>query len=378
MKIALTTNLLFVPPLYFAINHAEKLSAHHEFEMFALLADIKDSSVTVPIHDFAALPQLSRPQRTLLAPFAAHRMGLAVEQFGADVIHQHFATWSGPALAAAKRGSTPLLTTLHGYDVWVTTGTSRSPMSLWHRHNIRGIQRSSDRVLAVSRYLADEAIRGGFAPARLEVHYQGIDTDYFTPSVVDSPRGASSANNETPVVAFVGALKTQKGVLDLIKASFKALSAFDHRLVVIGTGPLEARVRELALAHPHIDFRGAAPREAVRETMRRAAVLVVPSQEYNGWREAAGLVLLEAQACGTPVIAYDNGGIPEMLLPGVTGILVPERSIDGLTAAIRDVLSMESVELAGMGRAAREFVVSNRSLAISCDELEAHYEEISS
>lgn len=367
----MTTNMLLVPPTYFVINHAERLATRHTFEVFALLADIRDSSVTVPIHDFAPFPALARSRRQYLAPFAGRQMTRAIERFSPDVIHQHFATWSGPALVAARRVHAPLLTTVHGYDVRVMTGSNRSPMSLWHRHNVRGIQKAAHRVLAVSRYLADEAIAGGFQPSTLHVHYQGIDTDFFTPSDEDSGR------SESPIVAFVGALNAQKGVLDLIEASLQLVAGHDHQLIVVGVGPLEARIREIAVEHPHITVLGSVPREGVREIMRMARVLVLPSQQHNGGREAAGLVLLEAQACGTPVIAYESGGIPEMLVPDTTGVLVPERNLKGLTSAMKDILMLEGSALASMGIAARNFVVEQRSVAHSCLELERHYDDIS-
>jgi len=367
MRIALTTNVLLVPPTYFAVNHALRLADRHEFEMFALLADVRDAAVTIPVHDFAALRSLPRERRMLLAPFAGPAMSRAITRFDADVIHQHFATWSGPAIAAARRSGTPLLTTLHGYDVRVLAHEGGGAMNAWHRRNVRAMQEASTRVLAVSRYLADEAIAVGFDPARLDVHYQGIDTDYFTPAA------DSAASGEPPLISFVGALNEQKGARDLVASSLAVLPRFEHRLRLIGSGPLEAELRAAAAGHPHIEVLGGVPREAVRATLRESHAMVLPTQAHNGGREAAGLVLLEAQACGTPVIAYNSGGVSEMLVDGETGWLVPESDTDALTAALVDGLALGVEDRRAMGAAARAFVVRERSLAQSCIELEQHY-----
>lgn len=370
MKVALTTNVLAIPPTYFAVSHALILADKHQFEAFALLADVRDPAVSLPVHDFAAFRRLDASRRIFLAPFAGSAMARGIEKFAPDLIHQHFATWSGPAIAAAARTHAPLLTTLHGYDVRVLARRPSSPLDLWHRRNVRAVQRRSHRVLSVSRYLADQAIAVGFDPRRLEVHYQGIDTEFFTPS------SARNADAGVPLISFVGALSAHKGPLDLVAASVKLIGTHEHRLQLIGSGPLEQRINDIARDFPHIQLLGKLPRSAVRETLRSSRALVLPSQQHRGGREAAGLVLLEAQACGTPVIAYDSGGISEMMDAGTTGVLVPESDVNGLTNALRDMLELSSSERARMSAAARSFVETQRSLKHSALELERHYEDL--
>jgi len=370
MKVALTTNVLAIPPTYFIVSHAQQLANRHHFEAFALLADVRDSSVTVPIHDFAAFARLSAARRIYLAPFAGAAMAKGIREFNPDIIHQHFATWSGPAISSAHKLVRPLLTTVHGYDIRTLAKPARSPMQLWHQHNVRATQEHSDRVLSVSRYLADEAIAVGFDPRRLQVHYQGIDTEFFTPSPT------SSTNMEAPLLTFVGALSPHKGPMDLVRASISLFSAQEHRLRIIGSGPQEAQIRELARTFPHIEVMGRLPKDAVRDTLRLSRAMVLPSQESAGGREAAGLVLLEAQACGTPVVAYDSGGIREMMDVGTTGTLVPERDIDQLTIALREMLRLSDTDRTTLGDAARNFVTAQRSLSHSARELADHYSDL--
>lgn len=370
MKVALTTNVLRVPPTYFVTSHAQQLAHRHEFEVFALLADIRDVSVSVPIRDFAAFPRLSTGRRVYLAPFAGRSMTAAIRRFEPDIVHQHFATWSRPAIAAAAHNRVPLVTTLHGYDVRVLASKASGPLDVWHRQNVRAIQKQSDRVLSVSKYLADEAISVGFDSSRLEVHYQGIDTDFFT------PLGDASTSREAPIVSFVGALDTHKGPLDLVEASLRNVRDYEHRLLLVGSGPLESRLRELADEYPHIELLGSVERSRVRDLLRRSRVMVLPSQQSQGGREAAGLVLLEAQSCGTPVVAYNSGGIAEMIDADRSGVLVAEQDIAALSSALRGMLELSEIELAQMSAAARDFVVTERSLKRSCVELERHYADL--
>jgi len=356
MKVALTTNILAIPPTYFIVSHAQQLADRHQFEVFALMSDVRDPSVTLPVHDFAAFSKLDPSRRVYFAPFAGAAMARGITAFAPDLIHQHFATWSGPAINAAKSLARPLLTTVHGYDVRALARLTQGPMDAWHRRNVRAIQSRSDRVLSVSRYLADEAIAVGFDPQRLEVHYQGIDTDFFTPSTDEFQE------TDVPLISFVGALSAHKGPMDLVQASIALAEKHDHRLQLIGSGPLEAAIRDRAREFPHIELLGRVSKDTVRDTLRRSRAMVLPSQESQG--------------CGAPVIAYDSGGIAEMMDEGTTGTLVPERDVDQLTVAVREMLQMSDPERARLGAAARKFVVHERSLSLSAVELERHYSDL--
>ncbi|NMR29924.1 glycosyltransferase [Crystallibacter degradans] len=367
MKIAITKSTLRIPPTYFATAHAEQLKASHDFHLFTLVAEITDRSVTVPVTDFVPGQLLGFRRRELVMPAFMPAMTLAIRRFKPDLIHQHFGTWSQPAVQASRQG-TPLVTTLHGSDVVSLGNPADTFMAKWHHRNVLAAASQSKRILAVSNYLAGRATALGLDADKIEVHYQGVDTDYFVPGSHDS--------EGTPVVLFVGTLNTQKGTRDLIDASLAVWRKAHHRLVVIGDGPLRDAVEEQAASHPHIDFLGRLDREAIRGWMQQAHILVAPSQEAGGAREAAGLVLLEAQACGTPVLAYRSGGIPEMLDDGTTGLLASEADFSQLQSRLLQLLQLGSGEYLAMRRAARNFVVEHRSLAGSSKELDAHYRQV--
>jgi glycosyltransferase involved in cell wall biosynthesis len=121
------------------------------------------------------------------------------------------------------------------------------------------------------------------------------------------------------------------------------------RLVLIGEGPEGPKLKQLADnlgITEKLVFLGFQPREKVRDWMQRAKLLVLPSIE-----EAQGVVILEAMACGTPVVASKVGGIPEMVSPEV-GVLVPPGDVKALAAAIEVVLR-DPYQWSSMSRCAR-------------------------
>jgi glycosyltransferase involved in cell wall biosynthesis len=368
VKIAVTKSTLLVPPTYFAVSHAMVMRDKMDFAFFTFIAEIADPSVNLPIQEFAPLKGRDFASREKFIPLAMPSMARAIANYSPDVIHQHFATWSWPAVAAAKERDTPLLTTLHGADVMLAGKKPRSIMQHWQQYNIHLAQRRSSRILAVSEYLASQAIEHGFPADKLHVHYQGVDTSLFVPDCSASP-------NERPRVLFVGALNDQKGIQHLVQASQALIASRDHELVIIGRGPLGEELDRLSSQQKHIRMLGQLGRAEVREELRQATVLVAPSRLHNGRREAAGLVLLEAQASGTPVVAYASGGTSEMVAPQ-GGTLVKEDDVDGLRRAIEEVLHLDETGYNQLSAAAREYVVRERSLLGSTVELARHYEEV--
>lgn len=365
MRVALTKGTLLVPPTYFALSHALAMP-ELDWRVFTLAARIADPAVTIPI-DEAAPRALGSPLPLRVAAQARGlgQMRRAIATWNPDVIHQHQATWSLPAVGAARETGVPLVVTLHGGDAYPRLG--RGAGAAWNARNRTAACEGATRLLAVSRHLADVALGAGADPERLSVHYQGVDTHWWTPA----PNAEES--HEEPVVLFVGALSHLKGVGDLVRASASLVGRRPHRLVLVGDGPLAPALR--ANAPAHVTFTGRLDREGVRDWMRRAHVLALPTKPTQGRQEAAGLVLLEAQACGVPVIAYRTGGTPEMIAPGASMLSI-ERSPDALARSIDEVLAWSEDERADRGVACRAWVEQERSLRGSVDQLRAIYADV--
>ncbi|WP_426183982.1 glycosyltransferase [Microbacterium sp. TWP3-1-2b2] len=381
MRVAITKGSLKIPPTYFAVQHAMELADEFDFQFFTMAAEVTDPEIAAAIRivdasagtSFAA-GRRSWQQRERALPLLFGRMQREIHRWEPAVVHQHFANWSQPAVAAAKRTRAPLLLTLHGADVYVplTPLADRSllgrPTLRWHQRTVRRAFDASARILAVSEFLAGKAVAAGADARRIAVHYQGVDTEAYRP--------APDARSGLARVVFVGALSDAKGVRDLLDASVAVAENTPHELTLVGDGPLRPVAEAAAAEHRHIDVRGSQDRTGVRAALSGATVFVLPTREFHGRREAAGLVSLEAQASGVPAIVYDSGGAAEMLDEGSTGLVVREGDVPALADAIRSVIRLPRTEWLAMSARAREFVVAERSLRTSARELSAHYRDL--
>ncbi|WP_430645961.1 glycosyltransferase [Agromyces sp. GXS1127] len=369
MRVALTKSTLRVPPTYFAVQHAMRLSSAHHFRFFTGVAELGDPAVAAAVEVVEAVPapSLGFRRRELLLPTALPRWSRQISAWHPDLVHQHFATWSTPAVGAARRARVPLLTTVHGADVETAIRPAATAMQRWHHRNVAAAGAASARILAVSRHLADRAVLAGLPADRIEVHYQGVDTDVFRPGE------AAAETDGPPRVVFAGALVERKGVLDLVEASRRVADRAPHDLRIIGSGPLGDRLVGETAADRHVRLLGRLDRAALRAELQSASMLVLPTRTLDGGQEAAGLVLVEAQACGVPVIAYRSGGTPEMMRPDETGLLVPEGDRSALASAMAQLLRLSPADHERMSRAARRFAVEERSLDVSVRELDEHY-----
>jgi glycosyltransferase involved in cell wall biosynthesis len=171
----------------------------------------------------------------------------------------------------------------------------------------------------------------------------GIDPDLFSP--------APGPPDGPPVIGFLARLVEEKGVLVLLTA-LSGLSG-DWRLHVIGSGPLEGAARrradQLGLAHRITWERGVAS-TLVPDRLRSFTVLVQPSLTRRHWKEQFGRALMEAMACGVPVIGSDSAEIPNVV--GEAGLVVPEGDPLELRQAIARVLAEPELRrsLADKGR----------------------------
>lgn len=166
-----------------------------------------------------------------------------------------------------------------------------------------------------------------------------------------------------PCLLFVGRLIEEKGVADLIQA-LPALSARfpDAMVLMVGDGQDRLRFEELAVScgvDARIHWAGWVPPQHVSSWMVAADLLVVPSMDAgSGWKEAQGLVIIEAMLAGTPVVASNSGGIPDMIEDGVTGWLFQPGDVRGLVEVIATAVTSPDVATVveqARQRAARQF-----------------------
>lgn len=366
MRIAVTKGTLQIPPTYFAIEHAVALPEIY-WHVFTLAARI---SLDLPFGVTEATPsKLSFSAKEKLKYLALGNMRRQITDARPDLIHQHMTTWSSPAQGAAKNLDVPLVTTVHGSDLFTVDYRGYSPLPRWNKTVTESAIEESTRIVAVSTYLADRARERSVPDSKIAVIYQGVDTDFFIPGSV-----APLAEDRREFL-FVGSLNDQKGILDLIKSSISLFPSFPHDLTVVGDGQYFSHIKDLARSHPHIHPEGSMTRDGVRLHMQRADALVLPTRTWQGRQEAAGLVLLEAQACGTPVITHSVGGTPEMVAPN-RGWLTDENNLESLTQAMREVIQMPQNELLDLSLQVREWVVRERSSKVGANHLAGLFSEL--
>jgi glycosyltransferase involved in cell wall biosynthesis len=290
------------------------------------------------------------------------------------LVHAHFAPDGLLALPLAEGLGVPLVTTLHGFDVGRTRGRMAASGRLsWMRYGLLGrrLMARGRLFLAVSEALRAKAVARGFPADRTILHYNGVDLDAFRPA----ERGP-----EPGLILHVGRLVEKKGTHLLIRALAEVRRARpDARLAVVGDGPLrprlEAQAASLGLGGS-ISFLGSRPASEVADWMRRAWLLAAPSLTAgDGDAEGLPTVLAEAAACGLPAIGSRHSGIPEAIVDGGTGFLVPEGAVEPLARHIAGLLAAPA-RRGAMGRAARALAEEKFDSIRQSARLEAHYDRL--
>jgi colanic acid/amylovoran biosynthesis glycosyltransferase len=300
--------------------------------------------------------------RVLLSPSAER-----LRAYAPVLVHAHFGPDGLRALPLAARLGVPLVTTLHGYDVSRTTSALlRSGRVSWMHYALRGheLKRRGTLFLAVSNALRRQAIARGYPPERTLTHYNGVDLAGF-------PAGSGGPD----VILFVGRLVEKKGVAILLQAFAMVRRARpDASLVIIGEGPLRPLLERLA--GESVRFLGGQPPDAVAGWMRRATVLATPSvTARDGDSEGLPNVIVEAAAAALPAVGTDHAGIPEAIVDGETGFIVPERDAETLAARLVTILGDGALR-DRMGAAARALAERSFDLARQMRRLEEIYDQV--
>jgi glycosyltransferase involved in cell wall biosynthesis len=183
--------------------------------------------------------------------------------------------------------------------------------------------------LAISESSQQDMVRRGIPAERIRVVLCGVDHVSYRP--------APAAREPRPLVVFVGRVEWYKRLDVLLRALARVRQGgVDARLVIAGTGEALARIRalvaELGLA-AHVEVPGFVDEAEKVRLLQRAHVVAQPS-EKEGW----GLTVIEANACGTPVVAAAVPGLQDSVRDGETGLLVPPRDEQALAAALVRVL----------------------------------------
>jgi glycosyltransferase involved in cell wall biosynthesis len=290
-------------------------------------------------------------------PRLARRVRKAVRDVGPDVLHTHLI--HADVYGALARGSATLVSTKHNDDPF-RSGRARHLETLLTRRATLVVCITE----ALSRFNRDVV---GLPAAKLRVVHYGLDE----PPASWGPPGGPELPADAPVLLAITRLVPQKGVDIAIAALVRVRERHpDTRLVVLGEGPLQAELGELAARLGVADAVSFPGRVGdVSWWLRRASLLVHPAR----W-EGFGLALLEAMLCARPIVATAVSSIPEIVVDGETGVLVQPDDAAALAEAVSGVLDDPargaSLGAAGEARARAEF-----SVAGMADRTIAVYEE---
>ncbi|MEQ9640644.1 MAG: glycosyltransferase family 4 protein [Alphaproteobacteria bacterium] len=295
------------------------------------------------LKDWARDRTPNRGRRFGQALVLAHELDPDVERLYAHYLH----TPASVTRYAAMLLNKPWSVSAHAKDIWSTTTD-------WEK---REKLADCDWLVTCSKAAADYLKTLAPDPSKVGLVYHGLDLDRFPPPPARDPQ-------DGPVrILSVGRLVAKKGFPGLFRALASLPADLDWRFVHIGGGgsrkELKALAAELGIAG-RITWHGAQPQEVVLDELRAADIFVLASRVADdGDRDGLPNVLMEAQSQGVACVATAVSAIPELIVDGETGLLVPPDDDAALAAALervgRDAALREKLGKAGQRRLTAEF-----------------------
>ncbi|MCC6019382.1 MAG: glycosyltransferase family 4 protein [Candidatus Verstraetearchaeota archaeon] len=272
-----------------------------------------------------------------------------------DVVHAQYVFPSALWGLAGKILRIPVVVTSHGVDIQKDKSIGygmrlyRSlAMYIWLTLKLIDIH------IVVSKSMVKDAIEAGSNPSKIQVVYNGIDTRKASLLGDIETVEKYGIHKEDFVILYLGRLHPKKSLEDLVKAFPRVVQKVPNaKLVIAGKGSEEAKLKKLVeelKLQGKVIFTGFVSENEKWSLLKRCDVFVLPSIV-----EAFGIALIEAMACGKPVIATRVGPFPEIIKNGETGILVPAHSPSDLADAIIN-LAQDPEKRMLIGKKAKEEV----------------------
>jgi L-malate glycosyltransferase len=284
------------------------------------------------------------------------------ERYHLDLLHVHYAiphsvsAFLAKQIAAPKR-RLPFVTTLHGTDITIVgADPALFPTTKWSIEQ-------SDGITAISEFVKrrTEDFFGVRCP--IDVIRNFVNCEIYRP--------APERRSKRKRLMHISNFRPVKRVLDCVRILAEVRREVDAELLMVGDGPdrgpAETLARELGLDR-HIDFVG--KQDHVERLFPEAHVLLMPSE-----LEAFGLVALEAMACGTPPVATNCGGVPELITPGLDGFLEPVGDVKAQGRRVVELLTDASM-YARMSVAARHTAEARFCTDKIIPKYEQHYIDV--
>jgi N-acetyl-alpha-D-glucosaminyl L-malate synthase BshA len=264
----------------------------------------------------------------------AVRMHEVVINEGLDLLHVHYAiphatsAWIAKQMLREEQRDITVITTLHGTDITIV-GQDHS----FHAITKFSIEKS-DRITAVSEFLKHETVRAfGCSGCDVEVIPNFVDPMVYDRSRYE-PQLRRQLGSDKKILMHISNFRPVKRVLDVVRVFHRVRREMPAVLVMVGDGPDRLSAEEEARAlgiEKEVFFLGRI--DAVAPLLASADLFLLPSD-----RESFGLSALEALACGVPALAYEAGGIVEVIKNGETGVLLPVGDVEAMAATATAIL----------------------------------------
>jgi len=252
-----------------------------------------------------------------------------------DILHTHYAIPHAVSAYLAKQilkkqnKKINIVTTLHGTDITLV-GLEPSFKEL-----VKFSIEESCGVTAVSNFLKEETYKHYNVNKEIKVIYNFVDTNIYNPKIKNNSLRNRFANENEKILVHVSNFRPVKRTLDIIEIFNILQKKLPVKLLLIGDGPDLTKCEELARKYNILDkiyFLG--KQTAIAELISIGDVLILTSQT-----ESFGLAALEALACGVPVVCSNVGGLPEVVIDRINGILVEVGKILNFVSAIEEILT---------------------------------------
>lgn len=320
----------------------------------------------VAVHDLEESGGLSRWRKMLVARLGVYGLPWSYWRLAmrADLLHFQ---WPSHLLRygdLARRCRKPYVVSLRGRQINVVP---YMPGQETYAAEIRRALPHCHGYHCVSRALLENAQEFGLVPERAEVITPAVDTDYFVPGPARKP-------GPPYIISMVGALIWRKGYeYALMSLAQMVRAGLDVHLRIVGKGEEQDRCQHTAAdlgVADRLHLVGALPPEGVRQELHASHAFL-----HASLSEGISNAVLEAMACGLPVVATEAGGMGEVLRDGVNGYLTPLRDVDLMARRLSEVLH-DAKLAATMGGEARRTAVATYDLRDQGQRFVAFYEKV--
>lgn len=288
-----------------------------------------------------------------------------IEMLRPEIVHaeSHLFLTTVQAVRKARSLGSPSVVTVHG--VFADRGVAVNLAQYAYLRTL-GLEvfRSADRVICLTSGDVKEIVRFGCPLEKIRLVPNAVDTERFKPC----------KEREDDLVVWVGRFVPEKGLEYLVEAAKIVADEFeDVRFLLVGYGPLKAKIMKLVydrgLLGRFLRFTGALSRDEVAKVLGKAAVFV-----FSSLKEGLPLSVLEAMACGVPVVVSDIQGINEIISDQHNGFLVPPKKPEALANVVLTLLNDKNLRRR-LGQNARQLMVERYSWDMVISKMEKVYNE---